>query len=152
MPGIGPRSQASDGGDMWSSSAHDRAALLAHELLHVVEPARGLARRAARLPTPEGLEPRPGAGGGPRPAVDVEDAGLDPLQERVDLVGLAAEEPGGQTVLRAVGERYRFVERGHRSQADERHRSEERRVGKECRTRWSPQQEKKKRKDKKRRM
>src|SRR5688500_16367654 len=67
------------------SSAHHRPALLAHELRQVVVPERALARRAARLPAAERLRARPRAGGSTRAPVDVDDAGLDAVEERVDL-------------------------------------------------------------------
>ena len=65
-----------------AASVDDRVALLAHELGRVVHAQAGLAGRARALPAAERLDARPGAGRRPGPAVHVEDAGLDPVEER----------------------------------------------------------------------
>jgi hypothetical protein len=71
----------------------DGAALLAHELLDVVEPEAALPGRAAALPAAERLDPRPRPGRRARAPVDVDDAGFDLVEEPGDLVVVAAEDP-----------------------------------------------------------
>ena len=63
-------------------SVDDRVALLAQELADVVHRQPGLPRRARALPTAERLHARPRARRRARAAVDVQDAGLDPVEER----------------------------------------------------------------------
>src|SRR4029077_5095377 len=63
------------------ASVDDGLALLAHELLDVVEAAAGLARRGRALPAAERLDARPRAGRRAGAAVHVDDAGLDLVEE-----------------------------------------------------------------------
>src|SRR3954447_9696850 len=95
---------------------HDRAALLAHELLHVVGTEPALAGRAAALPPAERLDPRPRAGGRAGAPVDVDHAGLDLVEEPCDLVLVAAEDARREAVVDRVRLGQRLVER-----ADARH-------------------------------
>ena len=94
-----------------SASVDDRVALLAHELRDVVHRQPGLAGRAAPLPATERLDARPRAGRRAGAAVDVQDAGLDAVEELLDLGLVLAVDAGRQPVDRVVGERDRLVER-----------------------------------------
>src|SRR5664280_805538 len=80
------------------ASVDESLRLLAHELLDVVEATRGATRGARTLPAAEGLDAGPRTGRRAGSSVDVDDAGLDGLLERVDLFAILAEEAGGQTV------------------------------------------------------
>ena len=95
-------------------------ALLAQELGHVVHREAGLAGRARALPAAERLDARPGAGRRAGPPVDVQDAGLDPVEELLDLGRVLAVDPGGQPVDAVVREPDRLVERVDRGDRGER--------------------------------
>ncbi len=82
----------------------DGVGLLAQELGDVVHREPGLAGRAAALPATEGLDARPGAGRGAGPSVDVQDAGVDLVEEALDLALVLAVDAGRQPVDRVVGE------------------------------------------------
>src|SRR6185295_14021998 len=103
-----------------ASAADERPALLAHELGDIVRSARGLARRAAPLPAAERVDAGPGAGGGAGTAVDVHHPRLDAIEELLDLLVVGREQPGGETVVAAVRQVERIVERAELPQAGER--------------------------------
>src|SRR5215218_10119130 len=77
---------------------HHRLALLAHELLHVVVAAAGLAGRRAALPATERLDARPGSGRRARTPVHVHDPRLDGVEELGDVRLVLPVEAGGQAV------------------------------------------------------
>src|SRR3990172_8132918 len=81
----------------------DGAALLPHELHHVVGAAAALSGGAGALPAAEGLGARPGSGRRAAPLVDVGDARLDLVEEPLHLCRVAREEPGREAVLGLVG-------------------------------------------------
>ena len=78
-------------------------ALFAHVLGEVVEAAGGFACACAAFPAAEGLVARPGTGGGPGGAVDVEDTGFDVVQEPLHFVIVLAEEASGEAKVYVVG-------------------------------------------------
>ena len=97
------RSPASPSTRSWRDSASprlraasddDRAGLLAEVLLQVVRAAAGLAGGAGALPAAERLHAGPGAGRGAGRPVDVHDAGLDAVEEAVDLGSVGREQTG----------------------------------------------------------
>src|SRR5690606_12027582 len=89
-PPCRPRRPRRSRGARSSIVADDRLGLLAEELLDVVRAEAALAGRAGALPAAEALDARPGTGRGARAAVHVHDAGLDGVQEPIDLVLVAA--------------------------------------------------------------
>ena len=103
-----------------SSLVDDGVALLAQELGDVVHRQAGLAGRAAPLPATERLDARPRAGRRAGAAVDVQDAGLDAVEEALDLGRVLAVDAGRQAVDGVVGERQRLVERVDRMDRGER--------------------------------
>ncbi len=116
------------------------AALLAHELRHVPAAEPALARRARALPAAEGLEAGPGAGRRAAGAVGIEDAGLDGVEEAVELGLVLRVDAGGQAERAAVGVRDRLVEIVERQDAEERHEqfvAIDPVVGRQSARRWS---------------
>src|SRR5580692_10771228 len=119
MRGAARASGGGDGGPGGTISPHHRATLLAHELGQVVGAETALASRAARLPAAEGLRAWPGAGGRAGATVDVEDAGLDRVQEVLDLAAVLAEDAGGEAVVGGVRLLDRVLQRGRASHGQE---------------------------------
>src|SRR3989442_7557807 len=74
----------------------DGPALLPHELRDVIRSAPALAARPRSLPSRERLRTRPGTRGGARALVRVAHAGLDRIEETLDLFGLGREDPRGE--------------------------------------------------------
>src|SRR3954452_19790421 len=109
----GPRSWSRSGRDP-PPSVDDRSTLFAHELRDVVHRQPGLARRATPLPATERLDPRPGTRRRAGTSVDVQDAGLDRVEELLDLRLVLAVDAGGQPEHVVVRERECLVERIHR--------------------------------------
>src|SRR5207248_734409 len=91
-------------------SADPHAALLAHELLDVIRPAGAASGRSARFPSAERIDAGPRAGRRARTPVRVRHAGLDAVEELLDLAVVLREDAGGQPVFRSVREIDRLVE------------------------------------------
>ena len=85
-------------GVMAGGSVDDGVALLPQELGDVVHRQAGLAGRAGALPAAERLDARPRAGGRAGAPVDVQDAGLDLVEEALDLGLVLGVDAGGQAV------------------------------------------------------
>src|SRR5262245_14156096 len=97
------------------------AALLPHELLNVVRPAGTAASRSAGLPAAEGIDSGPGARRGAGLPVRVGDAGLDAIEEPLDLAIVLRKNARGQSVLRVVGQIDRGLECEHVTDDRDRH-------------------------------
>src|SRR3954447_11805688 len=103
LPGTGTRMSGS--GRLGSSqccvmvSGHHRLGLLAQELGQIVQAAAGLAGAAGALPPSEGLYAGPRARRRACAPVDVDDAGLDAVEEALDLRVVLGEEARGQAVV-----------------------------------------------------
>ena len=98
----------------------DGAGLHAEVLLEVVRATARLAGGPRSLPAAEGLHARPRTGRRSGGSVDVDHAGLDAGEEPLDLRLLVAEQAGGQPERHGVGPLQRFVERGDRTDGENR--------------------------------
>src|SRR5439155_13394338 len=102
------------GGNPASSRLLDHGpALLPQELRDIVRPAPTLARRARSLPAGGRLRPGPCARGGAGTLVHVAHAGLDLVEEALDLLGLLREDARREAIVRFVGLRDRLIEPRH---------------------------------------
>lgn len=97
-----------------------RPALLAHELRDVVGAERVLAGGAGAFPAAEGWHAGLRAGRRPAAPVAVGDARLHRVEELFPLFLDLRENPGGQPVVAAVGQRDGLVERGDRPDSEQR--------------------------------
>ena len=68
---------------------------------------------------PNGLMPGPRAGRRARTTIRVGHAGLDAVEELLDLLLVLAEDAGGQAVLGSIRELQRLIEREHRRNGDD---------------------------------
>src|SRR5207247_10593185 len=108
-----PAAQRSWGNPASSRLLDHGPALPPQELRDIVRPAPTLARRARSLPAGERLRPGPGARGGAGTLVHVAHAGLDLVEEALDLLGLLREDARREAVVRLVGLRDRLIEPRH---------------------------------------
>src|SRR2546425_681177 len=91
----------------------DGPALLPQELRDVVRPPPALSGGAGSFPAGERLRARPRARGGAAPLVHVAHAGLDLVEEALDLLGLLRKDARREAVVRFVGLRDRLIEPRH---------------------------------------